>query len=187
MLINKTKIPGCFELTVFKTEDARGSFVKTFHKDLFEQNGLNTGFAEEYYSHSVRGVIRGLHFQTPPMAHTKLVYCAHGTVMDAVVDLRVGSPTYGQHEVVELSADKGNLLYIPKGLSHGFAVLSDGAVVVYNVTTIYSPECDMGILWNSVGIPWLDNNPIMSERDKTFVTFEEFDSPFVFEPATDQG
>ena len=182
MRIKKTKIPGCFNIDAFKMEDDRGTFVKTFHKDLFEKYNLDTDYVEEYYSYSVRRVIRGLHFQTPPMEHTKLVYCAYGKVMDAVVDLRVGSPSYGRYQVFELSADKGNLLYIPTGLAHGFAVLSDSAVVVYNVTTVYSAKCDNGILWNSAGIPWPYDNPIMSDRDKMFETFQEFASPFLFEP-----
>ncbi len=182
MRIKKTKIPGCFNIDAFKMEDDRGTFVKTFHKDLFEKYNLDTDYVEEYYSYSVRRVIRGLHFQAPPMEHTKLVYCAYGKVMDAVVDLRVGSPSHGRYQVFELSADKGNLLYIPTGLAHGFAVLSHSAVVVYNVTTVYSAKCDNGILWNSAGIPWPYDNPIMSDRDKMFETLEEFASPFLFEP-----
>lgn len=181
MQIRKTKIPGCYELEVFKEKDSRGSFVKTFHAELFQQSGLETCFAEQYYSHSVGGVIRGLHFQAPPMDHTKLVYCVQGKVMDAVVDLRKGSPTYGEYEVFQLSAENGNIIYIPSGLAHGFAVLGELAIVVYNVTTVYTSKYDAGILWNSVGIPWPFDNPIISERDKGLVPFSQFESPFVYE------
>ena len=180
MQINKTKIPGCFNINLYKMEDDRGAFVKTFNEDLFKQFGFETNFVEEYYSYSIQRVIRGLHFQIPPMDHTKLVYCAYGELMDAVVDLRIGSPTYRSYEVVELNSKKGNLLYIPPGLAHGFAVLSKEAVVVYNVTSAYSSEYDKGILWNSAGITWPYKEPIVSERDKMFKPLDEFDSPFIF-------
>ncbi|MGD9058438.1 MAG: dTDP-4-dehydrorhamnose 3,5-epimerase [Desulfobacterales bacterium] len=187
MQISKTKIPGCFKMSLHKMEDNRGVFVKTFHEDYFREFELETNFVEEYYSYSVEGVIRGLHFQIPPTAHTKLVYCAYGEVFDAVVDLRIGSPTYKCFEVVELSSKKGNLLYIPPGLAHGFVVLSKEAVVVYNATSVYSAEHDKGILWNSAGIPWPNKKPIISERDKMFKSLNEFDSPFIFKSGSKTG
>lgn len=178
--VNKTAIPGCYELspTVFK--DKRGLFVKTFHQDIFSENGLETHFTEEYYTLSHRDVVRGLHFQVPPMDHVKLVYCVAGEVIDAVVDLRVGSPTYGQFEVFTLSAKKGNMVYIPRGLAHGFCVLSESAIMQYKVTTVYSPEYDSGILWNSAGIPWPCEAPVISERDRGFPALSGFSSPFKY-------
>lgn len=179
--IRKTKIPGCFEILTKIIKDERGFFIKTFHQDVFVDNGLETHFAEEYYSYSHKGVLRGLHFQLPPFDHVKLVYCISGKVLDVVVDLRIGSPTYGDFEIFELSQERANMIYIPKGLAHGFYVLSDSSIMMYKVSTIYSPEHDTGILWNSIDIPWPDENPIISERDSKFVSFAEFKSPFIFE------
>ncbi len=143
--LKNSKIPGCFEITPQIFKDERGMFVKTFHKDVFKEHGLETGFVEEYYSFSCKGVLRGLHFQLPPKDHVKLVYCVSGEVLDAVVDLRVGSPTYGQFELFEVSAEKANMIYIPKGLAHGFYVESENAIMMYKVTTVYSPDHDTGL------------------------------------------
>lgn len=173
-------IPGCYEITPQIFEDERGLFIKTFHKGFFAERGLNTQFDEEFYSVSRKGVLRGLHFQIPPHDLTKLVYCVSGEVLDIVVDLRVGSPTYGEFATFELSATKANLLYIPAGLAHGFYSLKDNTVMMYKCSTVYSPEHDTGILWDSVGIPWLDNSPIVSKRDNSFVRFADFMSPFIF-------
>lgn len=180
MQVIPTKIPGCYELQPRVLKDQRGYFVKTFHHDIFAEYGLETNFAEEYYSFSHQRVLRGLHFQLPPYEHTKLVYCVLGEVLDVVVDLRIGSPTVGQFVTFELSVEKANIIYIAPGLAHGFYVNSNSAIMVYKVTTVYSPEHDGGIRWDSVGIPWPDNHPILSERDRGFVPLHEFKSPFVF-------
>lgn len=179
-----TAIPGCVELQPRVHEDPRGRFVKTYHNRAFASLGLETELAEEYYSVSHRGVIRGLHFQVPPMDHAKIVYCVSGRVQDAVLDLRAGSPVYGHYALLELSASSGNILYVPRGVAHGFCVLSDTATLVYNVSSVYSPEHDGGIRWNSAGIPWAEANPSLSERDRAFPLFESFVSPFLFEKAT---
>lgn len=173
-------IPECFEIQPRVFDDERGRFVKVFHQDAFTKLDLQTEFAEEYYSVSRRGVIRGLHFQTPPMDHVKLVYCVQGEVLDVVLDLRVGSPTFGKVATFALSASKANFVYLPKGLAHGFCVLSDEATLVYKVSTAYSAEHDSGVLWNSIDLDWPTKNPILSERDRTFRPFSEFDSPFVY-------
>ena len=178
--IKQTKIPGLFEILPHIIKDERGLFIKSFHQDIFKKNGLTADFVEEYYSFSYKEVLRGLHFQLPPMDHVKIVYCVLGKVLDAVVDLRVGSPTYGEFETFELSAEKANMIYIPKGLAHGFYVLSKSAIMVYKVTTVYSPEHDTGILWNSVPIPWPDKNPLVSKRDSEFKPFKDFKSPFTY-------
>ncbi len=177
-----TPIHGCWELRYRRFEDDRGCFVKTFHRDAFAAAGLETDFAEEYYSVSRRGVLRGLHFQTPPMDHAKLVYATAGAVLDVVLDLRVGSPTYGHHHMLELSAAASNALYVPKGLGHGFYVREGEAVLVYKVTSIHSSEHDQGIRWDSAGIPWPDRAPILSERDRGLPGLLEFNSPFRYEP-----
>ncbi|MBU2853303.1 dTDP-4-dehydrorhamnose 3,5-epimerase [Acidithiobacillus ferriphilus] len=180
MKILTTKIPGCLQLIPDIRRDERGSFVKTFHQEIFADHGLETRFAEEYYSASKKGVLRGMHFQTPPVAHTKVVYCVSGEVVDAVVDLRIGSPTYGQHETFTLNEKKGSILYIPSGLAHGFYVKSDMAIMLYKVTTVYAPEYDAGILWNSAGIQWPSTSPLLSGRDCGFPRLQAFDSPFRF-------
>lgn len=176
--LKPSKLGGCFELQPKVFDDVRGRFVKVFHEQAFAAQGLETNFAEEYYSVSHENVIRGMHLQLPPMDHVKMVYCVQGEVMDAVVDLRVGSPTYGQYALFELSADKGNSIYIPKGMAHGFCTRSEQAIMVYKVTTVYSPAYDAGILWNSVGIQWPITVPVLSARDQSFPTLADFKSPF---------
>ena len=181
MRLTEIALPGCYEIQTNPLEDLRGRFVKVFHKEIFANLGLEINFAEEYCSVSYHRVLRGLHFQVPPHEHLKLVYCVEGRVLDVVVDLRVGSPQYGKFATIELSAQKGNMLYIAPGLAHGFYVLTDKAIMIYKVTSVYSAEHDTGILWNSAGIPWPDPQPIISPRDRGFVTLSEFLSPFRYE------
>lgn len=173
-----SNLAGCFELQPKAFEDARGRFVKVFHEQEFAEYGLEHNFAEEYYSVSHKNVIRGMHFQLPPMDHVKMVYCVEGQVMDAVVDLRVNSPTYGQYALFLLSAEKANSIYIPKGMAHGFCVQGDRAIMVYKVSSVYSPEHDAGVLWNSIGIPWPLEQPCISDRDKSLPALSDFKSPF---------
>lgn len=176
----RTELKGCLELRPLVLEDARGRFIKTFHQDVFVENGLNTIWREEYYSTSHRDVIRGLHFQMPPCDHVKLVYCLSGTVVDVLLDIRGGSPTYGQTASFELSAERGNMLYIPAGVAHGFCAVSDLAIMQYKVSTVYSPQHDAGIRWDSVGFHWPTQTPIMSERDQRFGDLDSFVSPFAY-------
>jgi dTDP-4-dehydrorhamnose 3,5-epimerase len=175
-----TSIPHCYELKSYISTDERGRFVKTFNAEEFSQSGLDTNIREQYHTTSREGVLRGLHFQVPPMDGTKFVYCVAGSVLDAVVDLRIGSPTYGQTAIFELSAELGNAIYIPKGLAHGFYVPKGEATLVYNVSALYSPEHDCGILWNSAGICWPATDPIISERDRSFPRLDEFKSQFAY-------
>ena len=171
-------IPGCFELQPRVVDDERGRFVKVFHADAFAQSGLETDFREEYYSHSRRGVVRGMHFQVPPSDHVKLVYCVHGEVQDVMLDLRVGSPAYGRFAAVSLSAARGNAVYLPKGVAHGFCATSDLATLVYKVSTVYDPQRDQGVLWSSFGFRWATSAPILSARDASFAPLDAFESPF---------
>lgn len=180
MRVIETEISGCYEIQGNVFRDERGRFVKTFHKDLFVKNGLEGNFEEEYYTVSLKRVLRGMHFQIPPHEHAKLVYCILGSVLDAVVDLRMDSPTYAEHATFKLSADQANMIYIPVGMAHGFYVLSEEAIVVYNVTSMHSPDHDTGILWSSAGICWPDKNPIVTTRDSQFVALSNFQSPFHF-------
>jgi len=183
MELIESPLQGCFEIQNRRLEDERGLFIKTFHKPTFERLGLHTDFPEEYYSISKKGVIRGMHFQLPPHDHVKLVYCSSGSVMDVVVDLRKGSPTFGKHAVFEVTSEKNNMVYIPKGMAHGFCALTKQAIMHYKVSTVYAPESDGGIRWDSFDMDWLVSDPIISERDKELPTLAKFISPFTFEVA----
>lgn len=178
MEIIKTKIEGCFELQPRIFKDDRGRLVKTFHHKLFEENGLETDFKEEYYSISKQHILRGLHFQIPPHDHVKCVTCLFGKIFDVVVDLRKKSPTFKQYFSIELDAEKGNMLYIPKGMAHGFYVLSESAIFLNRTTTVYEPSCDTGIKWDSCEIDWPSMQPILSEKDKEMIRLTNFESPF---------
>lgn len=183
MKISKTKIPGCYEITLNVFQDERGRFIKTFHQGIFKDYQLETNFAEAYYSFSQQNVLRGLHFQIPPKDHVKLVHCAQGEVMDVVVDLRIGSPTYGEFEIFYLNSEKANLVYIPSGLAHGFYINSETALVMYQVSTVYAPEYEGGIRWDSADIPWPSQNPIVSAKDSQLKFLSDFESPFTYNPA----
>lgn len=180
MNVRSIAIPGCYEIHSPVSNDERGSFVKTFQHESFVKYGLVTEWQEEYYTISRQRVLRGLHFQLPPHDHEKLVYCTDGGVLDVVVDLRAGSPAYGKHVMIELTANKANMICIPRGLAHGFYVTTPSATMHYKVSTQYAQSHDTGILWNSVGINWPDNNPMLSSRDKSFLNFSDFKSPFSF-------
>lgn len=171
-------LPGVNILRPIVRRDPRGFFIKTLHRDFFAEHGMPSDFAEQYYSFSIRDVVRGLHFQVPPHDHYKLVTCIEGEIHDVVVDLRRGSPTFGDHATIELSGARGDCVYIPSGIAHGFAVRSERAVMLYNVSTMYAPEHDTGIRWDSVGIDWGVANPFVSERDAKLQLFADFVTPF---------
>ena len=174
----ETPLSGCIEIASVLQRDVRGHFVKTLHKDHFQAQGIRWSYAEQYYSVSRRGTLRGMHFQLPPHDHDKLVYCAAGSILDVALDLRVGSPSYRQAMGIELTADNGRLLFIPAGLAHGFYALTDDAIVVYNVSSVYAPEHDAGVLWSSFGFAWPDSQPIISDRDTHHPALQDFTSPF---------
>ncbi len=176
--IKELRIHGAYEIHPKVFSDSRGQFVKVFHRDAFNNLGLDVRFEEDYYSQSRRGVIRGLHFQKPPADHSKMVYCLSGKVFDVILDLRRSSPTYGHSIAINLSSDIRNIIYIPRGVAHGFCVLSDNATLIYKVSKVYDPKRDSGILWSSIGINWPESNPILSERDASFAPLSEFKSPF---------
>lgn len=146
--------------------DTRGSFVKTFHESLYRDLGIEFELREEFFSVSRKDVLRGMHFQTPPHAHDKLVYCSHGAVLDVVVDLRRHSPTYGQYTSVELSAENRLLFFIPTGFAHGFVSLRDDSCMIYKTNAVYAPENDTGIRWDSFGFAWPVSEVVVSERDR---------------------
>jgi dTDP-4-dehydrorhamnose 3,5-epimerase len=176
----QSKLRGCYILQFPLFEDARGHFVKTIQRSVFEERGLEGDFRECFYSTSLHNVLRGMHFQTPPSDHAKLVYCTAGSIYDVALDLRVGSPTYGEHEVYELSSDASNAVYLPRGIAHGFLVRQGPAVMVYHVTSEHDPAQDAGIRWDSFGAAWPTETPTVSTRDNEFESFQDFKSPFVY-------
>jgi len=173
-----TTLQGCYQVRPFYAQDERGFFVKTFHTERFSAIGLPTEWQEEYYSSSRKGVIRGMHFQTPPHDHEKLVYCIQGRALDVVLDLRKDSPTFGRHFAVELDAACGHGVMIPKGMAHGFLALTDNVLMTYKVTSVYAPENDAGIRWDSFGFNWGVEQPTVSVRDSIHPIFANFDTPF---------
>ncbi|MFQ2671828.1 dTDP-4-dehydrorhamnose 3,5-epimerase [Aeromonas hydrophila] len=178
MNINELHLSGCYLIESPKFSDARGLFVKTYHKEYFSANGINIDFAEEFYSSSKRNVLRGMHFQLPPSDHDKIVYCLKGRVLDVFLDIRSASPTYGQSMGIELSGDNARSLFLPKGIAHGFLSLEDDSVMVYKTSTIHDPIKDCGILWNSFQFNWPINKPIISDRDTKHSSFSTFNTPF---------
>jgi dTDP-4-dehydrorhamnose 3,5-epimerase len=178
----KTKIPEVvvIEPTVFG--DSRGYFLESFNQNEFEKNIGKVDFIQDNESKSSRGVLRGLHFQKPPFSQAKLVRCIEGVVIDIAVDIRKGSPTYGNHVAVELTGENKKQLFIPRGFAHGFAVLSETAVFAYKVDNTYAPESDSGLLWNdpTLNIDWkLQEAEVkLSEKDSILNTLETFENPF---------
>ena len=173
--IKPTFLNDLYLLQNLRFEDERGIFVKTFHADIFEKNGMQTDFKESYYSVSRKNVLRGMHLQLPPYDHAKLVYVVVGEILDVVVDVRKKSSTFGQFFTTILSAEQASSLYIGKGFAHGFLTLSDSATVVYQTTTTYHAESDAGIRWDSFGFDWNGvTELVMSERDQVFPTLDVF-------------
>jgi dTDP-4-dehydrorhamnose 3,5-epimerase/CDP-3, 6-dideoxy-D-glycero-D-glycero-4-hexulose-5-epimerase len=176
MQLISTELEGVYIIDNFFAEDVRGSFVKTFNKKGFLDNKLNFEIRESYFSTSKKNVIRGMHFQLPPNDHEKLVYVPQGKILDVVIDLRKDSSTYKKHISVELSSANRKSIFIPRGLAHGFKSLENNTITVYNVATEYNSNSDMGIKYDSFGFDWQVIKPIISDRDKQFITLEEFNN-----------
>ncbi len=182
MEVIKTAIEGVviIEPRIFK--DSRGYFFESFSQNEFENKVHKINFVQDNESMSSYGVMRGLHFQRPPYAQSKLVRCVKGRVLDVAVDIRKGSPTFGQHVAVELSEENHRQFFIPRGFAHGFAVLSDTAVFQYKCDNFYHPEADGGISIKdeTLGIDWKIpmNEAILSDKDLKHSCLRDFDSPF---------
>ncbi len=174
----ETDLKGVYLIEYKIFEDERGFFIKTFHSENFNDKKLEILFKETFYSISKKNVIRGMHFQNPPSDHAKLVSIVKGKILDIVLDLRKESETYGKFEVFKLSDKKKNSIYIPSGCAHGFASMEDDTIVFYMMSSVYSPENDSGIRWDSFGFDWEIKNPIVSKRDRSFVNFRDFKSLF---------
>lgn len=180
-----TAIPGVYIIEPRVFGDARGYFFESFSQDWFCREVCNTRFLQDNESSSCYGVIRGLHYQKAPHCQSKLVRAVLGRVLDVAVDIRVGSPTYGQHVAVELSADNHRMLFIPRGFAHGFAVLSERAVFQYKCDNYYAPESEGGIAWNdpALGIDWglPHESVILSEKDTRRLPLEQSPADFNIE------
>jgi dTDP-4-dehydrorhamnose 3,5-epimerase len=178
----KTEISDVYIIEPSVFGDDRGYFLESFNLDKFEENVCPIKFVQDNESKSSKGVLRGLHFQEPPFDQAKLVRCIEGNVMDVAVDIRKGSPTYGEHVAVELSGENKRQLFVPRGFAHGFIVLSESAVFAYKVDNTYAPEYDSGIRYDDteLNIDWgfSDEEVQLSEKDKNLVNFIDLDSPF---------
>lgn len=179
---NKLKIPEIIIIETQKFDDNRGFFMEFFKESAFNVNGIKTKFVQDNYSRSVKGVLRGLHYQKSPRAQAKIVMTTKGEIFDVAVDLRKGSPTYGKWIGEILSEQNHKLLYVPEGFAHGFIVLSDEADVFYKVSSEYSPEHERGIIWNDkeIAIKWPVTNPIISKNDLELPTLSNADNNFVY-------
>lgn len=177
------KIGGVFLIKSQVFFDERGFFMESYSQKEFEMAGIKAIFVQDNHSFSAeKGVLRGLHFQRPPFAQAKLVRVVKGRVWDVVVDLQKDSPTFGQWEGFELSEENKEMLFVPRGLAHGFCVLEENTHFLYKTDNYYSAESDGGILWNDqdLKITWPTGNPILSEKDQNQPTWKEFlkNNPF---------
>lgn len=176
-----SQIPGVLLLKPKVFEDTRGHFCETFHVRQAAAAGMNVDFVQDNEAFSVQaGVVRGLHFQVPPMTQAKLVRVGRGAVFDVVVDMRVDSPTFGQWEGFTLSAENHHQLFIPHGMAHGYMTLKPDTLFLYKVDQYYSREHDGGIAWDDpdLNIAWPTLTPILSDKDRKLPTFAECQSPF---------
>lgn len=165
--------------------DARGFFSETFNEKVFRASGIEAAFVQDNHACSrANGVVRGLHYQVPPKAQDKLVRVARGAILDVVVDIRLGSPTYGRHAAVTLSAENWLQLWIPQGFAHGYCTLEPDTEVIYKVTDYYAPDHEGGLLWDdpALGIPWpvTGSEAILSDKDKRLPRLADLKSSFVY-------
>jgi dTDP-4-dehydrorhamnose 3,5-epimerase len=178
-----SKIPEVILVKARKFPDQRGFFLESYKKSDFISNNIAFDFVQDNYSFSVKNVLRGLHYQLNPKSQGKLVHVLRGKIFDVAVDIRQGSPTYGEYVGLELSAEDHHLLYVPGGFAHGFLALSEEVDVVYKVTDEYAPEFDRGIIWNDpdLNIKWPTQNPILSEKDAELPQFSQAENNFYYE------
>ncbi|MBX9851283.1 MAG: dTDP-4-dehydrorhamnose 3,5-epimerase [Cytophagaceae bacterium] len=174
MDFKESYIKGLFEITPKIFHDERGYFLETYNDKIFRDHGLNMKFVQDNQSFSVKGVLRGLHFQRPPFAQGKLVRVMTGKVLDVAVDLRKDSPTFGKYESVILDSKKSNMLYIPEGFAHGFVALEE-SIFAYKCTNLYHKESEGGINWAdpSLNIDWGIRSPIVSAKDQALKFLDE--------------
>jgi len=177
MIFRETKLAGVFVIDAEPIADERGAFTRTYCAREFAAHGLETAIAQCSASFNAKkGTLRGLHYQAPPHSEAKLVRVTAGAIYDVAVDLRAGSPTYGQWTAAELTAENRRMLYIPKGCAHGFQTLTDASELFYQIAEFYEPASARGLRWDDddLAIAWPDKDaPILSERDRTFPRLRE--------------
>ena len=180
MQIEETALPGVLILTPARHGDARGFFSESWNRRTLSEAGVNLpDFVQDNHSLSRRaGTVRGLHYQAPPFAQGKLVRCGRGRLFDVAVDVRVGSPTYGQWFGTELSFENGRQLWVPPGFLHGFVTRVDDTEVVYKCTGFYDKAADGAVRWDSLDIDWGVDEPVLSDKDQAAVPFAQWHSPF---------
>jgi dTDP-4-dehydrorhamnose 3,5-epimerase len=185
MQIENTPLPGVLLITPPRFGDVRGWFSESYNAAKLATLGVSTVFVQDNHSFSATpGTLRGLHFQAPPHAQDKLVRCSRGVIFDVAVDIRNGSPTYGQWYGAELSAENGQQLLVPKGFLHGFVTRVADTEVQYKCSDIYAPDCDGGLRWDDpdIGIDWgLSGDPVLSAKDAVAPFLSTFQSPFKWE------
>jgi dTDP-4-dehydrorhamnose 3,5-epimerase len=180
MQIQTTPIEGLLIIQPQIFEDPRGYFYESYNKQKFSEAGIDFEFIQDNQSLSQKGIIRGLHFQAPPFEQGKLVRVIQGAVNDIVVDIRKNSKTFGQHFLINLTAENRTMFFIPPGFAHGFETLEDDTIFLYKCTNVYNKESEGGLLWNDqfLNISWQNNDPLISDKDKILPTFENLISPF---------
>lgn len=176
MIFTETKLPGAFIVDIERREDSRGFFARVFCQHEFEAHGLKPLIAQANIAYNrKKGTIRGMHFQFPPSAETKLVRCTRGAILDIIVDLRPESPTYLEHIAVELSAENSRALYVPERFAHGYQVLRDETETSYQVGEFYTPGCEGGLLYNDpkLGLTWPLPVSVISDKDQVWKPLSE--------------
>jgi len=183
MKVTATRIPDVLLIEPARFGDNRGFFSESWNKERMAEHGISVDFVQDNHSlSSAVGTVRGLHFQAPPNAQAKLVRCGRGVLFDIAVDIRKGSPTYGQWVGEELSFENGKQLFIPEGFAHGFITRTPDTEIIYKCNAYYAPESDGAILWDSCGIDWgFNGTPELSAKDANAPSFTSFDSPFTWE------
>jgi len=185
--VEATQLPDVLILKPRRFGDDRGWFCETWNAGRMREHGLDLAFVQDNHSFSADvGTLRGLHYQSPPRAQDKLVRCSRGAIRDVVVDARNGSPTFGKWIAIEISAEDGRQILVPKGFLHGFVTTTPDTEVQYKVTDLYDPECDGSVAWDSLDIDWgLDGSrPILSNKDVVAPDFSDWHSPFDYEQAS---
>lgn len=186
MQVENTDLPGVVILTPRRFTDPRGWFSESWNAEKMAAAGFDLTFVQDNHSFSApKGTLRGLHYQSPPRAQDKLVRCTRGAILDVAVDFRAGSPVFGKWVSVELSAENGQQLLVPKGFLHGFVTLTDDCEVQYKCTDVYAPDCDGNVRWDDpdLGIDWQLHGraPVLSAKDEAAPLFADVTSPFVWE------
>lgn len=182
MKVKDTPIKGIKIITPEVYFDERGYFFEIFQADKFKQFGIESDFVQDNQSYSKYATIRGLHYQVGEFAQGKLVNIVKGKILDVIVDIRFGSPTFGKHFSIELSNQNQKLIWIPPGFAHGFSVLSESAIVIYKCTAKYSPKHERGIKYNDpkLMIDWRVDNPLVSKKDKVLPALNEIEQNFIY-------